>query len=123
MPAIRAAIELRRNRPEAAIRLLASAATYERAFPEAVWLRGEAYVKMRKPAEAATEFNKVVGHKGPNWGMFYALSSAGLARAYALDGNRDASRQAYEQFLTLWSNADADLPLLRRVREEYSELK
>jgi tetratricopeptide (TPR) repeat protein len=123
MPAIRAAIELRRNRPEAAIRLLASAATYERAFPEAVWLRGEAYVKMRKPAEAATEFNKVVGHKGPNWGVFYALSSAGLARAYALDGNRDASRRAYEQFLTLWSNADADSPLLRRVREEYSELK
>lgn len=123
MPAIRAAVELRRNRPEAAIQLLASAAPYERAFPEAVWLRGEAYLKMQKPAEAATEYRKVVAHKGANWGIFYALSWAGLARAYALDGNIDASRHAYEQFLALWSSADADSPLLRRVREEYSELK
>ena len=103
--------------------MLVPAAPYERAFPEAVWLRGEAYLNMRKAAEAATEFNKVVSHKGANWGIFYALSSAGLARAYALEGNRDASKQAYEQFLALWSNEDAGSLLLRRVREEYSELK
>jgi predicted Zn-dependent protease len=122
-PAIRAAIELRSNRPAAAVELLAAAAPYERAFPEVVWLRGEGYLRMRKASDAATEFRKVVDHKGANWGIFYALSWSGLARAYAFEGDGEASRKAYEKFLELWANADADLPLLRRVRAEYAKQK
>ena len=123
IPAIRAAIEVRRNRPAAAIGLLAAAAPYERAFPEVAWLRGEAYLSMRRESDAAAEFRKVVDHRGATWGNFYAVSWAGLARAYALEGDGDASVKAYEQFLALWNNADADLPLLQRVREEYSRQK
>jgi len=122
-PAIRAAMETRGKRPGAAIELLAPAAPYERAFPEVVWMRGNAYLSMGKASDAATEFRKVVDHKGANWGIFYALSWSGLARAYALERDGGASRKAYEKFLQLWNDADADLPLLRRVREEYSREK
>jgi hypothetical protein len=81
LPAIRAAIELGRERPDAAIELLASAAPYERAFPEAVYLRALGYLRLRRGPEAAVEFRKILDHRGANWGLFYALSQPGLARA------------------------------------------
>ena len=90
LPEIRAAIELQRDQPAKAVELLASASPYERAYPEAVYLRGLAYLRLRKGAEAAAEFQKIVDHKGaswgstwqyPNWGLYYSISYLGLARA------------------------------------------
>jgi hypothetical protein len=74
LPAIRAAIKLRREQPLEAVALLASATPYERAFPEVVYLRGLAYLRLRKGPEAAAEFRKILEHKGASWGLFYALS-------------------------------------------------
>jgi tetratricopeptide (TPR) repeat protein len=88
LPTIRAASELRRGRPAAAIDMLASAAPYERAFPEAVYLRALAYLRLSKIPEAAAEFRKILDHKGANWGVFYALSGDGFARATELTGNK-----------------------------------
>lgn len=117
-PAIRAAIELNRNRPASALQLLASAAPYERVFPEVMWLRGEAYLSMGKGSQAANEFQRILDHKGANWGLFFALSPLQLARAWALKGDSLKSTKGYDGFFAAWKNADSGLPLLRRAHEQ-----
>jgi eukaryotic-like serine/threonine-protein kinase len=131
LPAIRAAIALKRNQPAKAVELLASASPYERAHPEAVYLRGLAYLDLRKGPEAAAEFKKILDHKGANWGsdwqhpywgQFYSLSYLGLARASALTGDTAKVRAAYQNFLTLWKDADPDVPILIAAKSEYAKL-
>jgi len=64
LPEIRAAIELQRDQPAKAVELLASASPYERAYPEAVYLRGLAYLSLRDGVKAAAEFRKILDHRG-----------------------------------------------------------
>jgi eukaryotic-like serine/threonine-protein kinase len=132
LPAIRAAIALRREQPAKAVELLASASPYERAHPEAVYLRGLAYLSLREGAEAAVEFEKILDHKGANWGsdwqhpywgQFYSLSYLGLARASALVGDTAKSRKAFQDFLALWKDADPNVPILKRAKAEYAKLQ
>jgi hypothetical protein len=75
------------------VELLASASPYERSYLDAVYVRGLAYLRLHKGAEAAAEFRKIVDHKGANWGatwihpwwgQFYSLSCLGIARGFAL---------------------------------------
>jgi tetratricopeptide (TPR) repeat protein len=129
LPAIRAAIALKRAQPAKAVELLASASPYERAYPEVVYLRGLAYLGLGEGAEAAAEFEKILDHKGANWGsawqhpywgQFYSLSYLGLARASALAGD---PAKAYQDFLTLWKDADPDIPILITAKAEYAKLK
>jgi eukaryotic-like serine/threonine-protein kinase len=132
LPAIRAAIALKRDQPAKAVELLASASPYERAYPEAVYLRGLAYLGLREGAEAAAEFEKILDHKGANWGsawqhpywgQFYSLSYLGLARASALVGDTAKTRKAFEDFLALWKDADPDVPILKQAKVEYAKLQ
>ena len=132
LPAIRAAIALKRDQPAKAVELLASASPYERAYPEAVYLRGLAYLDLRKGVEAAAEFQKIVDHKGANWGsawqhpywgQFYSLSYLGLARASALAGDTAKTRNAFQDFFALWKDADHDIPILTAAKSEYAKLK
>ncbi len=132
LPGIRAAMELHRGQPARAVELLASASPYERAYPEAVYLRGLAYLRLRKGAEAAAEFQKIVDHKGanwasawrfPNWGLHYSLSYLGLARAYELTGDTGRARKAFQEFFALWKDADQDLPILKEAQAEYARLQ
>jgi predicted Zn-dependent protease len=123
LPAIRAGIELSRNQPGKAVELLQSATSYERAHTSAAYLRGLAYLRARKGAEAAVEFQKILDHKGANWGPFYSLSYVGLARAQALAGNAAGARKAYQDFLALWKDADPDIPILKEAKQEYAKLK
>ena len=132
LPAIRAAIELHRGQPARAVELLTSASPYERAYPEAVYLRGLAYLRLRKGVEAAAEFQKIVDHKGaswastwqyPNWGLHYSISYLGLARAYELAGDTVKARKAFQDFFALWKDADQDLPILKQAQAEYARLK
>ena len=53
----------------------------------------------------------------------YPLAHLGLARAYAMENNQAASRREYEKFFDMWKNADADVPVLKQARAEYSRLK
>jgi serine/threonine protein kinase/tetratricopeptide (TPR) repeat protein len=133
LTAIRAAIALKRDQPAKAVELLASASPYERAYPEAVYLRGLAYLGLREGAKAAAEFKKILDHKGANWGsawqhpywgQFYSLSYLGLARASALAGDPAKAREAYQDFLTLWKDADpdVDVPILKQAKAEYARL-
>jgi serine/threonine protein kinase/tetratricopeptide (TPR) repeat protein len=132
LPEVRAAIELQRDQPAKAVELLASASPYERAYPEAVYLRGLAYLRLHKGAEAAAEFRKILDHKGaswgsdwihPNWGLYYSISYLGLARGSALAGDTAKARKSYQDFLALWNNADPDIPILQQAKAEYARLQ
>ena len=132
LPAIRAAIELKGDRPAKAVELLASASPYECAYPEVSYLRGLAYLRLKNGAGAAAEFRKIVDHKGanrgstwqhPNWGQFYSLSYLGMARGYALAGDTAKAKKAFQDFLELWKDADPDIPVLNQAKVEYLKLQ
>ncbi len=128
---IRAAIALRRDQPARSVELLVSAAPYER-YLEAVYLRGLAYLRQHKGAEAAAEFRKIVNHKGSDWasgwrypyrGQSDSLSYLGLARGFALAGDTAKAKKAFQDFFELWKDADRDLPILQQAKAEYAELR
>src|SRR5580704_8266217 len=132
LPAIRAVIAIKSDQPIKAVELLASASPYERAYPETVYLRGLAYLSQREGAEAAAEFEKILDHKGANWGsawqhpywgQFYSLSYFGLARASALAGDTAKAGKTFQDFLALWKNADPDIPILIAAKAEYAKLQ
>jgi len=110
----------------------ATALPYERAYPEVAYLRGLAYLRWKKGAEAAAEFKKILDHKGtswgstwrdPNWGLHYSISYLGLARALALAGDAVPARRAYEDLFVAWKDADTDIPILQQARAEYAKLR
>jgi serine/threonine protein kinase/tetratricopeptide (TPR) repeat protein len=132
LPEVRAAIQLQRDQPAKAVELLASASPYERAYPEVAYLRGLAYLRLHKGAEAAAEFQKILDHKGaswgstwlyPNWGLYYSISYLGLARASALAGDTAKAGKAFQDFLALWKDADPDIPILIAAKSEFAKLK
>ena len=123
LPIRRAAIELRRNRPDSAITLLESARPFERRYTEVVYLRGLAYLRMGKARRRRREFRKIIDHKGATWGPRYAQAHLGLARAAVQAGDSAGARKAYSDFLTLWKDADADIPLLIEAKKEYAALR
>jgi hypothetical protein len=132
LPEIQAMIALNRGQPGESVELLASASPYERSYIEAVYLRGLAYLRMHKGAEAAAEFQRIAGHKGaswgatwvhPNWGQYYSLSYLGMARGFALAGDTAKARRACQDFFELWKDADSDVPVLKQAKAEYARLQ
>jgi hypothetical protein len=88
-----------------------------------VYVRGEAYLAARKGAEAATEFQKILDHRGVVGSEpVGALAQLGLGRAWALAGEKGKARSAYEDFFSLWKGADPEIPVLKRARAEYMNL-
>ncbi|WP_109487887.1 winged helix-turn-helix domain-containing protein [Occallatibacter savannae] len=131
LPEISAITAMERGDPATAVEMMMSATPYERAYPDAIYIRGLALLKLHKVTEAAKEFQKVVDHKGaswgatwdlPNWGQYYVLSYLGMARAYASVGDRAKARDAYDDFFALWINSDRNIPVLAKAREEYARL-
>jgi serine/threonine protein kinase/tetratricopeptide (TPR) repeat protein len=125
MPLVRARIELQRGNPAQAIQLLETTGIYEGAalFPIA-YLRGQSYLNQQSGTEAAAEFQKILDHKG--WqapSPLYPLARLGLARAAALSGDTTKARKAYQDFFSLWRDADPDIPILQEARREYEKLK
>ena len=127
-PEIHAAIELWLNHPANAVELLASASPYERAYPEVVYLRGLAYLRLKKGAEAAAEFQKIQDHKGaswgstwlhPNWGQYYSLSYLGLARAFAIAGDAAKARKAFQEFFAVCDRTERDQHLNGKLGKRF----
>jgi serine/threonine protein kinase/Flp pilus assembly protein TadD len=84
-----------------------------------VYVRGQAYLAARQGTQAAVEFQKIVDWPGIVVNEpIGALAHLGLARSYALAGDAPKSRAAYESFLTLWKDADADVPVLKQAKAE-----
>jgi len=133
LPTIRAAIEIGRNHPAEAVTILRTAIPYELSgegpgynhgslFP--IYVRGQAFLLSGHGKEAAAEFQKILDRPGMVLASPQAVGARiGLARAYALQGETAKARAAYRDFLTLWKNADPDIPLLRKAKSEYERLK
>jgi predicted Zn-dependent protease len=89
-----------------------------------VYLRGEAYLALRQGAEAAVEFQKVLSHRGIVVSdPIGALARWQLGRAYAMQGDTAKAKAAYRDFLTLWKDADRDIPILTQAKAEYAKLE
>jgi eukaryotic-like serine/threonine-protein kinase len=134
LPSIRAQMELERKNPDSALNTLQPALAIELAnvittpvgisclYP--VYVRGEAYLASRQGRAAAAEFQKILDHSGIVWNCWTgALAHLGLARAYALQGDTARAKAAYQDFLTLWKDADSDIPILIDAKAEYAKLK
>lgn len=123
IPLIQAHIEMERGNPAQAIQLLEKSRLYGRniLFPIA-YLRGQAFLAEKKGAEAAAQFQEILDNRG--WSAlsyFYPLAYAGLARAAMLQSERDKALKAYQDFFTLWKEADNDLTILIEAKKEYEQ--
>ena len=127
LPTIRATIEINRNDPTRAIELLKLTSPLEMIRDGglyAVYLRGLAYLLLHQSNEAAAEFQKLLAHRGLVGNSPYgALAHLGLARAYALQGDTAKAKAAYRDFLTLWKDADPDIPIFLAAKAEYAKLQ
>jgi tetratricopeptide (TPR) repeat protein len=89
-----------------------------------VYVRGEAYLAAHQGSEAAAEFQKILDHRGIVLNEpFGALAHLQIGRAYAMQGDTAKAKAAYQDFLTLWNDADPDIPILIAAKAEYSKLK
>jgi eukaryotic-like serine/threonine-protein kinase len=89
-----------------------------------VYIRGQAQLSAHNGTAAATEFQKFLDHRGITLNFpLGALAHLGLARAYAMQGDSAKARAAYQDFLTLWKDADPDIPILQQAKAEYAKLR
>jgi len=132
LPTIRAAAELDLGHPAQAIEILQGTAGYELAAPlplapstlYPVYVRGQAYLRLGQASNAAGEFQKLLDHPGCLFNFpLGALAHLQLGRAYALAGDKTKAHAAYKDFLTLWKDADPDIPILKEAKAEYAKLQ
>ncbi len=143
LPAIQAQLALDKKNPAAALNALQAAAPIELgqigfvaniSCLYHVYIRGEAYLAAGQGKEAATEFQKILDHSGMVWNCWTGtLAHLGVARANSLQAktsrgaDADAARvraiAAYKDFLTLWKDADPDIPILKEAKAEYAKLQ
>jgi eukaryotic-like serine/threonine-protein kinase len=133
VPTIHAQTAIARKDFQKAIEVLQAAAPYELAalhfkgFAAAVYpvyVRGEAYLAAHQGSEAAAEFQKILDHRGVVLNEpIGALAHLQVGRAYAMQGDTTKAKAAYQDFLTLWKDADPDIPILMAAKAEYAKLK
>jgi eukaryotic-like serine/threonine-protein kinase len=134
LPTLRAKLALLRSNPRQALEALRVAAPYELGLPALqylnwpnmypVYVRGEAYLAAHRGLEAAAEFQKILDHRGIVLNEpIGALTHLQLGRAYAMSGDSAKARAAYQDFLTLWKDADPDIPVLQQAKAEYTRLQ
>ncbi|HEV2423358.1 MAG TPA: hypothetical protein VGZ29_00875, partial [Terriglobia bacterium] len=133
-PTLRALLALKRREPSQAVDLLQAAVPCELGVPRSstdalfgalypIYVRGLAYLAMKRGAEAAAEFQKILDHPGIVVSdPIGALSRLQLARALALAGDKNGARTAYQDFLGSWKDADPEIPILRQAKAEYAKL-
>jgi serine/threonine protein kinase/tetratricopeptide (TPR) repeat protein len=132
LPMIRAATALRSGNPAGAVEELAAAEHYELGFTNSnftfalypIYLRGAAYLALHNGSAAVAEFQKILAHPGVVGNQpIGALAHTGLARAYAIQGDIAKAKLAYQDFLTLWKDADPSIPILKQAKAEYAKLQ
>jgi eukaryotic-like serine/threonine-protein kinase len=127
LPTIRAAIALDRRHAEEATDLLSAMGTYEMSLEsnlDPIYLRGRAFLVQGSSNAAITEFTKIITHPGlVMQSPIGVLAHLGLARAYAFQGENGKAHAAYQDFLTLWKDADPDIPILQQAKAEYAKLQ
>jgi len=131
LPTTNAAIDISKNNSSQALVDLEPAAPYElgsagvfinHLYP--AFVRGQAYLLAHNGTAAAQEFQKLLDHGGivQNF-VTGALAHLQLGRAYAMAGDTAKAKAAYKDFLALWKDAGADIPILQQAKAEYAKLQ
>jgi len=135
LPTLQALSALAHRAPLDAVERLQRALPYDFALPGTAffstfgglypaYVRGEAYLEAQQGREAAAEFQKVLDHRGVVFAdPIGALAHLQLGRAYTMAGDTTKARAAYNDFLTLWKDADPDIPILKQAKVEYAKLQ
>ncbi len=134
LPTLRAKLALLRSNPQEALVILGAASPYELGLPALnfynwpnlypAYVRGEAHLAAHQGREAAAEFQKILDHRGLVLNEpIGALAHLQLGRAYGMQGDTAKIRAAYQDFFTLWKDADPDIPILMEAKAEYAKLK
>ena len=132
LPTIKAAIELNANNAAQSLVYLEAAAPYELGTPPQfqlgtlypAYIRGQAYLLTHDGNAAAAEFQKLPDHRGIVLNFVTgSLAHLQLGRAYAMAGDTAKAKSAYKDFLTLWKDADPDIPILKEAKAEYAKLQ
>ena len=135
LPVLRARLALNHGQPSKAIDLLQIAVPYDLGMPRSsihgnfgalytVYLRGLAYLAAHQGAEAAAEFQKILDHRGIVVSdPIGALAHLQLGRTLVLSGDPAKAKTAYKDFLSLWKDADPDIPILKQAQAEYARLR
>ena len=142
LPPIQAQLELNKKNPASALIALQAATPIEFGGIQFVitpclyptYIRGEAYLAAGQGKEAAAEFQKILDHSGIVWNCWTgSLAHLGIARANALQARTSQGADAaaarvralagYKDFLTLWKDADPDIPILKQAKAEYEKLQ
>ena len=130
LPTINAALQLNANNPTAALMELEAAAPYELGVPPPMqtgtlypaYLRGQAYLLAHNGSAAITEFQKLLGHRGIVLNFVTgALAKLQIGHAYAISGDTAKAKAAYQEFLTLWKDADPNIPIFKQAKFEFSK--
>jgi eukaryotic-like serine/threonine-protein kinase len=127
LPTLQAQLALRRNDDSNAIEALQAAVPYELGLSGGlypIYVRGEGYLAAHQGNEAAAEFQKILDHRGIVLNSpIGALAHLQIGRAYAMQGDAAKASLAYQDFLTLWKDADPDIPILQQAKSEYAKLQ
>jgi tetratricopeptide (TPR) repeat protein len=126
---LHAQLAISRNDAAKAIEALQPAAPYELGNVywyslNPVYVRGLAFLIGHRGSEAVVEFQKILDHRGLVLNEpIGALARLQLGRAYAMEGDTIKAKAAYQDFLTLWKDADPDIPILKQAKAEYAKLQ
>jgi hypothetical protein len=124
LPLTKAFLALAEGRPAEAVDYAMVAKPYDALYPGS-YVQGLAYLQMHNGALAVSAFQSALRSKvsiAQGNAPFYAQAQLGLARAYAMTGNKANAKQNYEAFFLTWKDADTDLPMLLAARKEYAAL-
>jgi eukaryotic-like serine/threonine-protein kinase len=130
VPTVRAAVKLQQHDPAAAIDLLRETVPYDLALTDSfdrlypAYIRGLAYLESGDGRSAAGEFQRLIDNPGLCWDFITgSLARLQLGRAQRLMGDNASARESYKEFLTIWKDADPDVPIYRQAKAEYAQLK
>jgi hypothetical protein len=128
-------LALNRSEPLKAIELLQVATPYELGTPRStihgfygalypVYVRGLSYLAAHQGTEAAAQFQKILHHRGIVVSdPIGAMARLQLGRSFEMVGDHAKAKTAYQDFLTLWHDADSDIPILKQAQSEFAKLK
>ena len=135
VPVLRAMVELERGKPAESADRLHVALAYERAANglnfsrsylgglHSAYVRGQALIAAKKYPEAEIEFRKILENRGlVGLDPIGSLARLQLSRTLVLVGETAKAKSAYNDLLTLWKDADPDIPVFKEARAEFSRL-
>ena len=121
-PGVRALLAMNHHDAAKALDLMKPAEPFDRATAESRYDRATALLMAGQGAEAAQEFRAVLALETYGFDPTIPFAQLGLARALATT-DKSAARTAYQDFFSLWKDADPDLPILKQAKAEYAKLQ